>query len=74
MGLIKIANIHSHSHTANVDLEEMFLASLIDLSFAKRFNDIVRKVLAVNNQPIHGIRFPDKFGNLIPILVEEMRR
>lgn len=69
MGLVKIGNIHTHPITPGDDIEESFLPSDTNLRYARRFNDIIRGIIVVDNKAIYGIKLHDKFGNPIPIVV-----
>jgi len=69
MGLVQIGNIHTHPYNKDKDIEGQFLPSDVDLSFARRFNNIIRGIIVVDNKAIYGIKFHDKFGNKIDMLV-----
>lgn len=70
MGLTKIGNIHSHPHKFGNDMDEEILPSDKDLSFARRFNDIIRGIIVVESDCISRLKFHDKFGNPIDIEIE----
>ena len=71
MRLVKIGNIHTHPYRGNDDIEDECKPSEMDLGFARKFNDIIRGIMVVDNKTIYGIKFNDKFGNEIPIVVEQ---
>lgn len=70
MGLVKIGNVHSHPYTTADDDKN---PSDTDLKFARKFNDIVRGILVVDNEGIYGHCWHDKFGNEIYLSVTETR-
>ena len=69
MGLTKIGNIHSHPFHGLWD-ETHFLPSAKDLTFARRFNDIIRGIVVVGQSGLYDIKFHDKFGKRIEINIE----
>lgn len=75
LGLIKIGNVHAHPYLEdkyNEDLmRDIIRPSDLDLSFAKRFNDIVRIILCVGKKAIYDVFVHDKFGNKIDIILVE---
>lgn len=70
-GLVLIGNIHTHPYKRQATVETLLMPSKTDLFYAKKYNDIIRGILVIRNKVIHGIRFHDKFGNEIQIILEE---
>ena len=74
LGLIKIGNVHTHpypnSNWEGSSVEDNKHPSDIDLSFAQKFNDLVRIIWVVNKEGILGSFVHDKFGNEIAIGLE----
>ena len=68
--LVKIGNIHTHPYVEG-DIEGYFEPSELDLKYARKFNDTIRGIIVVGKNAIHGIRFHDKFGNKVEVLVIE---
>ena len=67
--LTLIGNIHSHpyhGHKFN-NIGDLLLPSKTDLKFARKYNDIIRGILVVSKTKVYGIKFHDKFGNIISI-------
>ena len=73
IGLTRIGNIHTHPYFDDCDIEKLLLPSKIDLSYAKRYNDAIRGIMVVSKNAIYGIKFHDKFGNIIPVELEEFK-
>ena len=80
LGLVKIGNVHSHPFQKdwkNVDdfmsvVDEIIKPSDKDLHFARKFNDIVRIIVCVDDKSAYGAYVHDKFGNKIDVdLLEE---
>ena len=80
LGLVKIGNVHSHPYWKdwkNTDdfmtvVDEIIKPSDKDLHFARKFNDIVRIIVCVDDKVVYVAYVHDKFGNKIDIdLVEE---
>ena len=77
MGLVKIGNVHTHPYHKewkpyNKDtMKEIIQPSDLDLSFARRFNDVVRIIICLDNKSIYNSYVHDKFGNQIEIPLEE---
>jgi len=67
--LVKIGNIHSHPIGKEHWHEDCLLPSSDDLSFARRWNDVIRGIVCVDHDTIFGISFHDKFGNKINLTV-----
>jgi hypothetical protein len=72
LNLVKIGNIHTHPYPADILFDKKYLSGFIhpsvtDLKFASRFNDIVRGIILVSKDSIHGVRFHDMFDNEIEI-------
>ncbi len=74
MGLVKIGNVHTHSKVADWQkAEELFLPSPADLKFARRFNDIVRGIVVCDKERIYGVKFHDKFGRKIDVMLVNIK-
>ena len=84
MGLVKIGNVHTHPYPPQIPFNEEELSNLLkpstpdnkavpegfsDLDFARKFNDVIRGILVVNNDTIYGCKWHDKFGNNIDVKV-----
>ena len=67
--LTRIGNIHSHplEKNSHLNLEELIeyarRPSNDDLKYAKKYNDIVRGILLVDNDAVYAHCFHDQFGN-----------
>lgn len=83
LGLTRIGNIHSHPIPKNY--YELFgsLEKAInhasppsddDLKYAKRYNDIVRGILVVDDKAIYAHCFHDQFGNVLDLYLEGVNR
>jgi len=73
LGLTKIGNIHSHPVQGDYDWRgEYLLPSDDDLKFARRFNDTIRGIMAVDENGVLGFRFHDKFGRVVDIDIEKV--
>jgi len=84
MGLTKIGNIHTHPYPKGYPFCEHLLQDKLvpsgkdtttvpgisDLEMARRWNDIIRGILVVGADAIYGLRWHDKFGKEIDIVVE----
>jgi len=69
-GLVKIGNIHTHPIIKGEEFhEDYFLPSERDLTFAKKYGDIIRGIIVVDSKAIYGIKFHDMFGNKLDISV-----
>ena len=79
LGLVKIGNVHTHpfhKDWKNTDdfmtiVDEIIKPSEKDLHFARKFNDIVRIIVCVDDKYAYGTYVHDKFGNKIDIKLEE---
>ena len=79
LGLVKIGNVHTHPYYKdwkNVDdfltiVDEIIKPSEKDLYFARKFNDVVRIIICVDDKKIYGNFIHDKFGNKLDITLTE---
>ena len=78
MSLVKIGNVHTHPYYEewkpfDIDkMNEIIRPSAKDLHFARKFNDIIRIIVCVDNNSVYGAFVHDKFGNNLDIsLIEE---
>lgn len=76
MDLVKIGNVHTHPYTKELypynedTMQEIVQPSDKDLSFARRFNDVIRIIICVGEKAIYNAYVHDKFGNKINICLE----
>lgn len=80
MGLVKIGNVHTHPYWKELGIynedkmQEIIKPSEKDLHFARKFNDIIRIIICVDDKSVYDVFVHDKFGNKIDIkLVEETK-
>lgn len=75
LGLTRIGNIHSHPIPKNYEeifgskeeaIEHANYPSDEDLKYAKRYNDIVRGILVVDDKVVYAHCFHDQFGVSLP--------
>ena len=79
LGMVKIGNVHTHPFQKdwkNVDdfmtvVDEIIKPSEKDLHFARKFNDVVRIIVCVDDKYAYGTYIHDKFGNKLEIKLEE---
>lgn len=78
LGLVKIGNIHSHPYYKEWKpfdedkMKEIIQPSDKDLRFARKFNDVVRIIVCVDDEAVYDTFVHDKFGNKIDLkLIEE---
>lgn len=79
---VEIGNIHTHpinlQELVNEDLNSediiqgMLEPSDIDLKYARKFNNIIRGIIVLDQNALYGISFHDKFGNKITALAESV--
>jgi len=71
LGLVKIGNVHTHPYYKEFGeyneekMKEIIQPSDTDLLFARKFNDIVRIIVCVDDKKIYNSFIHDKFGNKI---------
>jgi len=75
MGLVKIGNVHTHPYPKSQSYNEETMQRIIqpsdkDLSFARKFNDVIRIIICVGKKAIYNAYVHDKFGNKIDIYLE----
>jgi proteasome lid subunit RPN8/RPN11 len=73
LGLTKIGNVHSHPVKSSDDIEQYLIPSDLDLVFARKFNDVIRVILAVGPDAVFGASLHDKYGVKIPIILSEVK-
>mgnify|MGYP001616375744 CR=1 FL=1 len=62
LGLVKIGNVHTHPYSKewgvfNEDtMKEIIQPSDIDLKFARKFNDVVRIIVCIDDKAVYGFR------------------
>ena len=77
MGIVKIGNVHTHPYYEewlpfDIDkMNEIIQPSDKDLHFARKFNDVVRIIVCVDNKSVYGAYVHDKFGNNLDIQLVE---
>mgnify|MGYP001567934844 FL=1 len=78
LGLVKIGNVHTHPYydewkPYNDDkMREIIQPSEKDLHFARKFNDVVRIIICIDNKSVYDAFVHDKFGNKIDITLVEV--
>ena len=76
--LIKIGNVHSHPYYeewkpySEDKMREIIKPSEKDLHFARKFNDVVRIIVCIDDKAVYDTFVHDKFGNKIDIQLEEV--
>ena len=68
---MKIGNIHTHPFVEGFDVQEQVMPSKVDLTWARKSNDMVRGIIVVSAEAIMAIRFHDQFNREIPFAIEE---
>lgn len=77
LGLVKIGNVHTHPYYPewkpfNEDkMKEVIQPSEKDLHFARKFNDVVRIIVCIDDKSVYGCYVHDKFGNKIDMELEQ---
>lgn len=77
LGLVKIGNVHTHPYydewkPYNEDkMREIIQPSEKDLHFARKFNDVIRIIVCIDNKSVYSAFVHDKFGNEIDITLIE---
>ena len=77
LGLVKIGNVHTHPYYDEWKpydedkMREIIQPSAKDLHFARKFNDIIRIIVCVDDKAIYEIYIHDKFGNKLDISLTE---
>ena len=76
-GYVKLGNIHTHPYPEDevydedVMKKDVIVPSDKDLSYARRFGDVVRGIVCVGKGAVYDVLFHDMFGNKINVLVVE---
>ena len=65
--LTRIGNIHSHTALNKKEIKLQSGPSKVDLTYARRFNDVIRGIVVVSDKGVEKILFHDKFGRKVNI-------
>lgn len=76
--LTKIGNVHSHPFPKGLEITEDNTKQLVqpsdsDLKYAKKFGDVVRIILLVNEDKVLASHVHDQYGNNIPCILNQRK-